>query len=248
MQYYLYGIVWKGEEGTTGGPVKLLGQQREIEFIAPGDLGFLASQLEVEGQLRASRRNVQKHSKILTDLLSKFGTLCPVSFGTVLDSRGKVIQLVEENYDEIEQTMVQIEDQVEYGLKAYWDPDEVAGVIGEEDKEVRKFKSRLQKGDLEDSYENTLRVGELIEDKMDERRDILEEDVLDFLAPVTNQWQTGDLFDERMAVNFAFLLDRSDEKDFDRAMQELGESQESYLTFNYNGPWPPFSFVDLEFE
>jgi len=246
MKFYLFGAVPASDKELDLEAVEILGEKREVSLLEEGDVGFLFSEAEVGSKLRASRKNVQTHAEALGELISSFGTLAPVPFGTLLESKEEVRELIGENYDQLKGTLTKISGQVEFGLKAYWDSDEIAKIVGEENEEVQKIKKKIEKGSVANSYEETLKVGELIEEGVEKRRGELKEDILEHLGPVVNDWKENELFDERMAANMAFLIDKSEEGQFDQAMEELGETQPEYLSFNYSGPWPPFNFVELE--
>lgn len=248
MKTYLYGVVPSetAEDWDHETEAKIGNHSAPIEAITHQGIGFLYSQVDIGSKLRATRKNVKTHSETLGDLLEETETLAPVSFGAILDDMEAVKSLISENRASLLDTLEKISGKVEYGVKAYWDPDEVAEVIGNNDQEVQKLKERVQSGKVQDQYQATVEVGELIDEKIEERKDQLKESMLEHLTPVSEEWVENDLFDERMAANFAFLLERSSQEEFDEAMQALGKAQDSYLTFKYNGPWPPFNFVDME--
>jgi len=248
MKIYLYGAV--PEEVTESEAPKMeakIGDQKaRIELFNHDGIGFLYSKADLGSKLRATRRNVQNHSETLGDLLEKTETLAPVSFGAILDDLDSVKKIIEENREDLQTTLDRIANKVEYGVKAYWDPDEVAQKVGENDKEVQKLKKKVQSGKVGNQYEATVEVGELIDEKIEDKKEELRESILKHLTPVSQEWVENDLFDERMAANLAFLLKRNSQEDFDSAMQELGKDHPGYLTFKYNGPWPPFNFVEME--
>jgi len=56
---------------------------------------------------------------------------------------------------------------------------------------------------------------------------------------------TGDSFSDRLIANRSFLVDRDNRESFNRAVGEFQEAHEDVLV-QYTGPWPPYSFVDIE--
>lgn len=248
MKIYLYGVIppVEAEDWEHSLEADIGGEKAEIELFTHQDLGFLYSKVDLGSKLRATRKNVQAHSETLGKLLELTETLAPVSFGAILNDLDAVKKIISENKESLTESLEKIDHKVEYGVKAYWNPDEVAQEIGKADKEVQKLKKKVKKGSVGDQYQATVEVGELIDDKMEAKKEDLREDMLEYLTPVSDDWTANDLFDERMAANLAFLMDRSNQEDFDRAMESLGKSQPGYLTLKYNGPWPPFNFVNLK--
>lgn len=64
----------------------------------------------------------------------------------------------------------------------------------------------------------------------------------DDLAVATSR---GDRFSDLLVVNRSFLVERDDREAFDRG---VGAFQEAHgeLLVQYTGPWPPYSFVEIE--
>ncbi len=248
MKIYLYGAVPRGvSEGWNPEMEAKVGDQKvPIELFTHHGIGFLYSKVDLGSKLRATRKNVQRHSETLGELLEKVETLAPVSFGAILEDMDSVKKLIDENRKDLQDTLEKISGKVEYGVKAYWDPEEVARKVGENDREVQKLKKKVQSGKAGNQYEATVEVGELIDEKIKEEKEELRDSILEHLTPVSQEWVENDLFDERMAANLAFLLDRKSQENFDSAMQDLGKDHPGYLTFKYNGPWPPFNFVEME--
>jgi hypothetical protein len=56
----------------------------------------------------------------------------------------------------------------------------------------------------------------------------------------------GEPIHERMAVNASFLVERSGQSKFDRAVDAIGEREAGRIRFKVTGPLPPHSFVELE--
>ncbi|MBS3736833.1 GvpL/GvpF family gas vesicle protein [Candidatus Bipolaricaulota bacterium] len=249
MKIYLYGTIPKQDAESwdpQGLKADIDGERAEVELLVHQGVGFLYSRVDLGGKLKATRKNVQAHSETLGELLDLTSTLAPVSFGAIVDDLKAVKKISSENKEILEDTLEKINHKVEYGVKTYWDPDVVAREIGETDRKVQKLKKKVQKGKVGDQYQATVEVGELIDDKIETKKEELRNTMLEYLTPVSDEWTSNEIFDERMAANLAFLLDRSSQDDFDKAMDSLGKSQPGYLTFKFSGPWPPFNFVDLE--
>ncbi|MCG2675918.1 GvpL/GvpF family gas vesicle protein, partial [bacterium] len=55
-----------------------------------------------------------------------------------------------------------------------------------------------------------------------------------------------ELMDDKMVMNFAFLIDKARQEDFDRKVEELNNRFAEKLNFRCVGPLPPYSFTTLE--
>lgn len=242
----MFGAVWAPKKSFDNKKIEILGREGEVEVMKQDGVGILFSNLGVDGKLKATRRAAKRHSQILTDLLLDHGALAPVPFGTVIESEQELREMLQNNEKEIEKTLHNIDNQVEYGMKVYWDPDEVAGKLAEDSHEIQQMKSIIKQGGGGNTYEATLEVGELIEEKMEDKRKELKAATLGLFNAVINDWVENEPFDDRMAVNLAFLLDKDAQENLDDAVEELGKTQPEYLTIKYSGPWPPFNFVELK--
>ena len=55
----------------------------------------------------------------------------------------------------------------------------------------------------------------------------------------------NDNLSDMMLRNAAFLVDKSQEQAFDAKVHALGEAQAGRQIFQYLGPLPPYTFVDI---
>ena len=75
-------------------------------------------------------------------------------------------------------------------------------------------------------------------------REAIESSVADELEPIAGQSVANDLFSDRLVLNRSYLVDRDDREAFDDAIVRL-EAKHDDLTFQYTGPFAPYSFVDV---
>ena len=52
--------------------------------------------------------------------------------------------------------------------------------------------------------------------------------------------------DEREVMNLACLVDRDRLKDFETGVVEAARGFNNDFAFDFNGPWPPHNFVEVE--
>lgn len=55
----------------------------------------------------------------------------------------------------------------------------------------------------------------------------------------------NDAFSDRILVNRSFLVERDDRGAFDAAIDDVRAAHDA-VTVQYTGPWPPYSFVDIQ--
>jgi len=72
------------------------------------------------------------------------------------------------------------------------------------------------------------------------------EDVATRLREVADTEAGNDLYSDRLVFNRSYLVERDDQTAFDDAVAEIRETYGDYLHVQYNGPWAPYNFVDIE--
>ncbi len=106
---------------------------------------------------------------------------------------------------------------------------------------------------LTKSYPEVKKTLELIKDKFElgikviKREDLSEEasqETLKQLNELSVKSVAGDKFSERLLLNNSFLVEKSK---FAQFSDKVGELEQKYpqLKFIYTGPWPAYSFVDI---
>ncbi len=72
------------------------------------------------------------------------------------------------------------------------------------------------------------------------------EDVSGRLREVADTEAANDLYSDRLVFNRAYLVDRDKQGAFDDAVGEIRDEYGEVLHVQYNGPWAPYNFVDIE--
>jgi len=83
-------------------------------------------------------------------------------------------------------------------------------------------------------------------DDTDVDRPAVVEDVATRLREVADTEAANDLYSDRLVFNRAYLVDRDDQPAFDDAVGEIRDEYGDGLHVQYNGPWAPYNFVDIE--
>jgi len=69
-------------------------------------------------------------------------------------------------------------------------------------------------------------------------------EILNSLNDMSVKSVKGENFSERLLLNYSFLVEKDNFSKFSNAIAKLEEKYKQ-LKFNYTGPWPPYSFVDI---
>ena len=72
------------------------------------------------------------------------------------------------------------------------------------------------------------------------------EDVATRLREVTDTEAANELYSGRLVFNRSYLVERDSQTAVDDAVAEIRDDYEADLHVQYNGPWAPYNFVDIE--
>ena len=72
------------------------------------------------------------------------------------------------------------------------------------------------------------------------------EDVATRLREVADTEAANELYSDRLVFNRSYLVERDSQTAVDDAVAEIRADYEADLHVQYNGPWAPYNFVDIE--
>ena len=192
-----------------------------------------------------TRENVLAHEFVNETVMREF-TLIPMSFGTVFRSENDVLALLRSTYQAFTDVLEKMQDKIEFGLKILWDRDKVVAAIERENDEIRRLKDEITRNAASSTYFARMQLGRLVEAAMEEASNRYVADIHEQLKEVSVASRSNKVIGDRMILNAAFLVDRSDEKSFDERVKAISLQYEDLLTFKYTGPWPPYNFVNIK--
>jgi Gas vesicle synthesis protein GvpL/GvpF len=238
---YVYGVVRAREEptvraeGVAGGSVTLVTED-----------GLAALTSEVPGtELRSGREELTTHARILEEALEG-GVVLPMRFGIVMEDEDSVRRdLLERHHDELLAQIEELEGKVELNVKGIYEEDVLMREVVESNSEIARLRESLQGQPEDATYYERIRLGEMVSEAVEARRNEDSERILARLSPLARAVERGEPMHERMAVNASFLVEQAQLQAFDEAVDALGAEQAGRIRFKYTGPLPPHSFVDL---
>jgi hypothetical protein len=240
---YLYCIIRASEPQrfTTLG----IGERGDTVYTVHNDeLAAVVSDTP-HSEYERSRRNMMAHTVVLEEVMETF-TILPIRFNTAAPDVASIQQkLLGLRHDELAALLDSMEDHIELGLKAFWFQEVIFQEILDENVAIRDLRDRLVGRSAEETYYERIRLGEMIEKCMLEKREADEEKILTTLRQLASKTKAKDTISDRMVVNAAFLVRRDRQADFDAAIFRLDEEQSERFLFKYVGPVPPYNFVSV---
>ena len=186
------------------------------------------------------------HQKVIEKIMSLKHTIIPVRLGTFAVDEAGVKDILSKGYSLIKDIMENIRDKIETDVVATWaDFNSTLKEIGEE-KEIKKFKEKILANPKRITVDDQMKVGVMAKKALDKKREKYALQIQTFLKNYCVAFKVHELMDDRMVINVAFLINKREQKDFDRKVEEINTKFAEKLNFRCVGPLPPYSFYTLE--
>jgi hypothetical protein len=247
---YVYGVAPAGSFGTGHPPVRapgIGGNGTAVRMVEFEDLVAVVSDVP-ESRFTLTRENILEHQRVLDEVLHRADVL-PFSFGTVAGSDEEVRDLLlRQGYEALHEQLEYVRGCVELELKVFWQQDRLFAEILQENEDVRAMRDAIAMLADEDAAAAKISLGQLTEAEKELKTDWEAERLLDVLEPIAVEVLVSPNVTDTMLLNASILVERTREKDFDAAVYALGDAHVGRLIFNYVGPLPPYSFINLALE
>lgn len=247
--FYLYGII-KSDTPNPTMPNGLFGQT-VLTFVAEDNdtLAILASPYP-ENQPETvinSRENLLMHQKTIEAIFEQ-QTVLPIKFGTLMTER-TILAFLKNHADSLLQSLHNFSDKAEMVFKGFWkDIPSIFNDIAQNNEKIHNFKQQIDSGQIPATQNNLIEIGKMVEDALQSKKDDLKNTILEKLIPLSIQVKENTLLTESMFMNIVFLIQKSQERSFDAAVQIITDELEHNTKFQYFGPAAPANFIDLKFE
>ena len=238
---YVYAVLG-GNDAQALGPIGLGGG--EVYTVTEGRVAAAVSDFP-EGKIRPERRNLAAHRDVLKTLM-KDTTVLPMAFGVVADSEAAVRKLLSKNETTFLSQLRIVEGKVEMGLRVSWDVPNIFEYFVTTHPELRDVRDRLFGAHGEPGQNEKIEVGRLFERLLNEDREAHTDRVTAILGTVATDVKPGRCRSEREIMNLACLVPRKSLGPFEAAVFEAARLFDDSYSFDYNGPWAPHSFVEVD--
>ncbi len=189
-----------------------------------------------------SRKNLMAHKNIVENF-SKLTPTLPVRFNTVAPSLDILRRrLLTEKAVELQQKISSVEGRIELSVRATWiDDAKLLERVLEEETQIRELRDALATGGA--GHQQRIRLGQLVENAILERRDQLGAKLEAFLKPLVEGLSQGTLPD-RVVANLSLLLPESKFDEVEAAIYDF-DAQNDLTVVRITGPLAPFTFSEM---
>jgi len=241
---YLYAIVEAAEARRA---YELAGINGEaVCAIVEGALAAIVSDVP-KRRLRPERRHLAAHQGILR-ALSEEAALLPMAFGSIANDEEAIRTILRSNQDAFLAQLRRVEGKVEMGLKVVWAVPNIFEYFVGFHAPLRELRDEVFRGGREPSQADKIELGRAFDTALKEERADHLATVADVLRPVCSEIKANEPHEEREVMNLACLIPREAQADFEAAVFEAARQFDNNYSFDYSGPWPPFNFVNGEFQ
>ena len=245
---YIYGIINSNSASDHFTP-KDSYKKESVYTIPYQDVSAAVSNSEIIEHAYSSKDTLARllvwHQKVIEKIMSLGHTIIPIKLGTFAIDEAEVKDTLIKGYTLIKNVMENIRDKIETDVVATWaDFNSTLKEIGEE-KEIKKFKEKIL-DNTGITVDDQMKAGVMAKKALDKKREKYALKIQTFLKNYCAAFKVHELMDDRMVINAAFLINKREQKDFDRKVEEINNKFAEKLNFRCVGPLPPYSFYTLE--
>ena len=237
---YIYAVV----SATLDWPDSLSGIGGEnVYTVSEGRLTAVVSDV-ADTRIRPERQNLAAHQNVLRQLMEHTAVL-PMRFGIVAGTDQSIRNILSLNQDALLEQLQRVAAKAEMGLRVTWDVPNIFDYIVNTHPELRAARDYFFRGNREPSHEEKIELGRMFERILNEDRDVHTARVEEVLSPHCHEIKRNRCRNEREVMNLACLVGREAQAQFEEAVFEAANLFDNNFTFDYNGPWAPHNFVEI---
>ncbi len=236
---YLYAVVpgpveqvytFKGLEG------------KPVYTITNGKVAAVVSDVPNE-KIRPERR----HLAALRELLAEAAML-PMAFGIIADGPKAIQKILSRNQEAFLKQLQRVAGKVEMGLRVSLDVPNIFEYFVNIHPELRAARDRFLGPYRNPSQEDKIELGRMFDRLLNEDREAYSEKVEEILSGYCREIKRNKCRHEGEVMSLACLVQRHAQDRFEAGVFAAAKLFDNNFTFDYNGPWAPHNFVELDLE
>ncbi len=239
---YLYAVIacdkdwefaWTGIDGAA------------VRALSDGRIAAVTSDAP-SAKLRPERRRLAAHHDVLKRLRQEFVVL-PMAFGLVAENAAAARDILVRNRDAFLAQIQRVAGKVEMGLRACWDVPNIFEYFVETQAELREWRDQLFRG-RQPTKDEMIELGRAFDRLLGEERAACTEIVTKVLRARSFEIKENKPRNEQEIMNLAFLIAEDGQSEFEEGVVEAARRFDKHFSFDFNGPWLPHNFVEMNLE
>lgn len=239
---YLYAII-PATEDRDYGEIGIDGER--VYLIQENQVGAVVSNFS-NGKIRPERRHIAAHQGVLKRLMGE-ETPLPITFGVIAEGEKEIKRILSLNRKPFAEQLRRVHGKVEMGLRVAWDVPNIFEYFVNTHTEIRAARDQFLGKSRVPTQEDKIEVGRLFDRVLQDDREEHTARVEEILSPCCFEIKRNISRTEREVMNLACLVAREAmDKEFEAAIFEAARGFDNNFAFDFNGPWAPHNFVDVE--
>lgn len=243
---FVYGFVKATEDQrveATG--VEFNGVAPPVRIVAHEGVGAVVSDYPLTVKVMPTRKNLDCHNRVIRWLLEQ-GAVIPMSFGQVVRGAPAIAKFLKQNHKGIREELGRLENKVEMSLRIRWDVENIFDYFVRQDRELAEARDRIFLRPGPASQQEKMELGRLFEERLEEERTKHAEQMTERFRRAASELKVNTPKGEKTVLDMVMLVDRTKVAQFEQQVYQVAETYPNQYTFDFNGPWAPFSFVELQ--
>lgn len=219
---------------------------KPVYAISDGRVAAVVSELPNE-KIRPERRHLAAHQEVLKRLMEK-ATVLPMAFGIIAEGPKTIQKILSQNRGAFVGQLNRVVDKVEMGLRVTWDVPNIFEYFVNSHEELRAARDRLVGNHGEPAQEDKIELGRMFDRILNDDRESYAGQVEQILRGGCQEIKRNKCRSEREVMNVACLIGRQALEQFEAGVFEAAQLFDNNFAFDYNGPWAPHNFVDMNLQ
>ena len=238
---YLYAIV-AGSIEQNYGSIGIY--ESDVYTISDGWVSAVISDVP-NVKIRPERRHLKAHQEVLKLLMEK-NTPLPMSFGIIAESSKAIKKILNLNKVSFLKQLNRVANKVEMGLRVRWDVPNIFEYIITTHQELKVARDRFLGSHREPTQDDKIELGRMFEHILNEDREVSTKKVEEILSNYCFVTKKNKCRNEQEVMNLACLVGKKALIEFESGILKAAEQFDNNYSFDYNGPWAPYNFVEID--
>jgi hypothetical protein len=167
-------------------------------------------------------------------------------FGVIADGTESIRHILQFNRDAFTEQLDRLRGTVEMGLRVTWDVPNIFEHVVSAHPELAAYRDQIFRGGRQPAQDEKVELGRSFDRLLNADRQDCIDRVVGVLERRCAEIVVNGPRNERDVMNLVCLVDRNRLKDFEAGVVEAARRFNNDFAFDFNGPWPPHNFVDIE--
>jgi Gas vesicle synthesis protein GvpL/GvpF len=239
LGYYVYGVV----PGPGSSRPSLRGiDGAQVEFVDHGDVAAAVSEMVLD-RPPGRRAELVAHTDVV-NALSLAGSVLPVQFGSIVGARASVVdEVLAPEHDRFVELLENLQGRHQFNLRATYVEDQILGEIVQTRPDIADLRRRTRDLPEGTMHPDLVRLGELVSQAMEHKREQDAEVILETVRPFTLDEAPRAGGGVSHLLDMAVLVEDDRVHELEDGLEALAEAIHERIRLRLTGPVAPYDFA-----